>query len=83
MAGKPSSSYNSKSFSSIVARKASKKYSTIGKYKNTYYPHPTFVVSSVSEYIGLISLIANANEDLTTGDTVIPESVKLTPAICC
>lgn len=86
MAGEPSSSYNSKSFSSIVARKASKTYSTISKYKNTYYPHPTFVVSSVSEYIGLISLIANANEDLTTGDTVIyrgmaDETYDLKPGI--
>lgn len=71
MAGEPSISYKNDSFADIVKRKASKTYSVIGIDKDDYYPHPTFIVSSVSEYIGLISVIANANENLTTGNTVI------------
>ncbi len=64
-------SYDSSSFADVVKKKASKAFTTVGTDKGAYYPHPTFSVSSVSEYIGLISLIANANEDLTTGDTII------------
>ena len=71
MAGEPSLPYNSTSFSDVVNRKASKAYAVVRNDSDAYYPHPTFLVSSVSEYIGLISLIANANEDLTTGDTII------------
>lgn len=75
MAKDPLKSYSSDSFSDIVKRRAAKSYITVENDRDSYYSHPTFRISSVSEYIGLISIIAMANQNLVTGNTVVYRGV--------
>ena len=62
---------NESSFSTVVKKKTSKKFTEIETDIADYYPHPTYIISSVSEYIDLISIISSSNSNLTLGDTVV------------
>ncbi len=73
-------------FSTVVKRKASRAKILNADNYSDYYSHPTFLAHSVSEYIGIISLLSSSNKDISIGDTVVyrgiaDEKYELVPGI--
>lgn len=59
------------SFAQAIKKKLVKEFEVISPPEHEYYSHPTFVVSSLAEYIRLIAAISSINKDSSYSETIV------------